>query len=176
MLLARVDGALQAVQASPGTVVLLGIEPDRPEVEYGWIEPGELLPGPWPWPLYRIHRFWEKPGPATAERLFRQGCLWNSFVIAAHPATLEDLIAQADPGLYRELTLLRRGPERAGEPDLSPEVYRRIAPTDFSKRVLEVRPESLAVLPAGPVRWNDLGTPTRVRATLRTLRWQAVPA
>src|SRR5256885_8114753 len=58
--MARVEGALEAAQARPEKVILLGIVPDRPETEYGWIEPSELLLGP-PWPLYAVRHFWEKP-------------------------------------------------------------------------------------------------------------------
>ena len=88
-LMARVEGAMEAVRARPEIAVLLGIEPDRPEVEYGWIEPAELILGRWAWPLYRVRRFWGKPPLADAERLMRHGCLWNSFVIVANPAVLE---------------------------------------------------------------------------------------
>jgi mannose-1-phosphate guanylyltransferase len=36
----HLDSADAAVSARPGVVVLLGIPPETPEVEYGWIEPG----------------------------------------------------------------------------------------------------------------------------------------
>lgn len=83
--MARVEGALEAAQARPEKVILLGIKPDRPETEYGWIEPGELLLGPGPWPLNAVRCFWEKPPALVAERLARAGCLWNSFVIVPTP-------------------------------------------------------------------------------------------
>jgi mannose-1-phosphate guanylyltransferase len=54
--MARVEGALEAAQAWPEKVILLGIKPDRPETEYGWIQPGELLLGPRPWPFYAVRR------------------------------------------------------------------------------------------------------------------------
>jgi mannose-1-phosphate guanylyltransferase len=41
-LVAHVDAAFQSA-ASSGKVVLLGIKPCSPEVEYGWIEPGAAL-------------------------------------------------------------------------------------------------------------------------------------
>jgi mannose-1-phosphate guanylyltransferase len=77
-LLARVEGAMEAVRARPVVVVLLGIEPDRPVVEYGWIEPGELMLGRWAWPLYGVRRFWEKPPLEDARRLLRRGSLCSS--------------------------------------------------------------------------------------------------
>ena len=39
--MARVESALSFVSQRPDLVVLLGIAADRPEIEYGWIEPGD---------------------------------------------------------------------------------------------------------------------------------------
>jgi mannose-1-phosphate guanylyltransferase len=44
--MAHVGAAFDLVTARPDLVVLLGITPDRPETEYGWIEPAE--PVVWP--------------------------------------------------------------------------------------------------------------------------------
>ncbi|PYO18686.1 MAG: hypothetical protein DMD88_17160, partial [Candidatus Rokuibacteriota bacterium] len=48
--MARVEGAIEAVAARPDTIVLLGVQPDRPESQYGWIEPDDVVLGPWSWP------------------------------------------------------------------------------------------------------------------------------
>jgi len=105
--MARVECALEAVSARPEVVVLLGIAPDRPEVEYGWIEPAELILGQWSWPIYHVRRFWEKPSRPVAERLGAAGCLWNCFVVVARPSTLEQLIRRATPQLYDAFAPLR---------------------------------------------------------------------
>jgi mannose-1-phosphate guanylyltransferase len=168
-LMARVEGAMEAVRARPDVVVLLGIEPDRPEVEYGWIEPAGLILGRWAWPLYGVRRFWEKPPLADAQRLLREGCLWNSFVIVADPAVLEQRIRGALPSLAADFEPLRARVGTAWEDDAARFVYRRLAPSDFSRGVLQQRPEGLAVLPVSGLAWNDLGEPTRVLATQRGL-------
>ena len=36
----HIDSAYAAAESQPGMVVLLGIPPETPDVEYGWIEPG----------------------------------------------------------------------------------------------------------------------------------------
>src|SRR6185295_13561576 len=43
--MAHVDAAFDAVQAQPSTVTLLGITPNAPETEYGWIEPKRSILG-----------------------------------------------------------------------------------------------------------------------------------
>jgi mannose-1-phosphate guanylyltransferase len=95
--MACVEGALEAVLARPDLVVLLGVAPDRAETAYGWIEPAEPIVGSGAWPLFRVRRFWEKPSQAVAARLAAEGALWNSFVIAARPATARHLIRTAIP-------------------------------------------------------------------------------
>ena len=62
----EIEAACEAVLIRPELIVLLGIAPDRPEVEFGWIEPGSLILNDGPWPLYRVARFQEKPRPAMA--------------------------------------------------------------------------------------------------------------
>jgi len=164
-LMARVEVAMEAVRARPAVVVLLGIEPDRPEVEYGWIEPGEVILGRWAWPLYRVRRFWEKPPVEEAQRLMRRGSLWNSFVIVANPSALEQRIRGALATLAADFEPLCARVGTASEEDAARVVYGRLATTDFSRGVLQLRPEGLAVLPVSGIVWNDLGDPARVLAT-----------
>lgn len=40
-----VDSAFRTVEAEPGSIVLLGIEPEKAETSYGWIEPVQSLFG-----------------------------------------------------------------------------------------------------------------------------------
>jgi mannose-1-phosphate guanylyltransferase len=169
-LMARVEGAMEAVRDRPELFVLLGIEPDRPEVEYGWIEPADVILGRWAWPIYRVRRFWEKPPLADAQRLLRHGCLWNSFVIVAHPGVLEQHIRRALPSLAAKFGPLVARVGTAGEDAAARSVYGRLEPADFSRTVLQQRPANLAVLPVTGLEWNDLGEPARVLATQRGLR------
>lgn len=174
--MARAEGAVEAVRVRPDLVVLLGIAPARPETGYGWIEPDELIPGRWPWPLYRVQRFWEKPPASVAEALERRGGLWNSFVTVAQPGALLRLIGGAVPALVEGFAPIRARVGTPWEDVAVRRVYSNLAPVDFSKDVLERRPAMLAVLPLSGVGWNDLGEPARVVATQRQLRGQAVPA
>src|SRR5213594_3740124 len=170
--MARVEGALEAAQTRPNRVILLGIEPVRPETEYGWIEPAELLLGPSPWPLYAVRRFWEKPPAPVAARLVQAGCLWNSFVIVAHPRTLGRLIRSAAPDLVDAFSPLVSRLGTPWEDEAARAVYVALPTTDFSQRVLQALPADLAVLPMSGLEWNDLGDPTRVLATRERTRRQ----
>lgn len=175
-LMARVDGALDVVRARPETIVLLGIEPDRPETEYGWIEPGDLVLGRWTWPVFRVRRFWEKPPMTDAERLLRGGSLWNSFVIVANPTVLTALIGGALPSLAAAFIPLAARVGTAWEDDAARAAYARLAPADLSREVLQPRAERLAVLPVSGLGWNDLGDPGRVLLTQERLGSALAPA
>jgi mannose-1-phosphate guanylyltransferase len=81
--MAHVDDAFETAATRPDLIVLLGIVPDRPETEYGWIEPDAPLPGlgRLSGAAYAVSRFWEKPSRDHAERLRARGGLrgveWN---------------------------------------------------------------------------------------------------
>src|SRR5437870_3641944 len=84
----HVTAAFEAVRRRPELIILLGITPENPEVEYGWIEPGVPILVPEASVLFRVDHFWEKPTLATARKLLADGYLWNSFVMVAHASTL----------------------------------------------------------------------------------------
>jgi len=174
--MARVEGALETVEARPEAVVLLGIAPDRPEVEYGWIEPAELILAASPWPVYRVRRFWEKPSLPVAQRLERAGCLWNSFVIVAQPSSLEALIRRATPELDDAFAPIRARLGTPWEDDAARGVYGRLPAFDLSRHVLQSSAQSLAVLPVSGVGWNDLGDAARVLAIREQIGWQLASA
>jgi mannose-1-phosphate guanylyltransferase len=167
--MAHVERALAAVQVRPDLVILLGIEPDGPEVQYGWIEPGDRIvawSGP---PVYRVRRFWEKPAFAMAETLLERGCLWNSFVMVARVPALLYLIRRAAPGLYQAFMEAWSWRPTRADGELMRLLYLALAPASFSETVLENRPAGLAVLPVRGVVWSDWGEPARVLRTLARL-------
>ncbi len=156
-----VEAALEKVSTRPTTTVLLGIAPDRPETEYGWIEPGELVAGA-PAPLYAVRRFWEKPERAAAERLLARGGLWNSFVVVSRPSTLLGLVGRATPALIEAFGPIRARLGTPWETPAADAVYAALPSVDFSRTVLTPSASALSVMPVTGVEWNDLGDPGRV--------------
>jgi mannose-1-phosphate guanylyltransferase len=171
--MAHVDAAFDAVRACPDLTVLLGIRPDRAEVEYGWIEPGApILPlaaRPGPRLVTAVRRFWEKPKPKVAAVLEARGCLWNSFVMVARVATLLGLVLEAAPDLYARLAPVRAALDGPHEARAVEAAYAALPPVDFSRDVLARHPARLAVLPVSGTTWSDLGDPARVFAARRAV-------
>jgi mannose-1-phosphate guanylyltransferase len=60
--MAHIRRAFEAAHVRPDLVILLGVEPESPEVEYGWIEPAQAIQGHRQ--LHRVRRFWENRLPA----------------------------------------------------------------------------------------------------------------
>jgi len=167
--MAHVDAAFDALRRCPDRTILLGIRPDRPETDYGWIEPGApLLPAQaWPPPVLEVRRFWEKPPVRTAAALEARGCLWNSFVMVARVPTLLDLVRLGAPALYASLAPARAALSSSGEVDAVALAYASLPALDFSRDVLAMHPRRLAVLPVSGTTWSDLGDPARVVAARR---------
>ena len=168
--MAYVGRALEMVRARPDLVVLLGIEPTHPEPDYGWIAP-DAVPLPMDGePSFPIRRFWEKPSPREAERLFHGGCVWNSFVMVGWTNAFLDLVAATEPALLDVLdtfagarhlhrtTHAERRLERA---------YQRLPVMGFSETVLVPGAARLTVMRVKGVEWSDWGDPRRVLASLR---------
>jgi mannose-1-phosphate guanylyltransferase len=145
-------------------VLLLGLEPESPEVEFGWIEPGRPIPGPAK--IFHVRRFWEKPNKTCAQVLQLRGCLWNSFVMVASVQALLEVMEGSIPDLYRSFASLTPLFGDRAESNAVDELYRSLPEINFSHQVLALRPESLGVLRVTGVRWNDLGEPKRVMASL----------
>ena len=163
--MAHIRTALDTAHVRQDLVILLGVEPESPEVEYGWIEPTALIKAPGK--VFGVRRFWEKPNQFLAQFLQLHGCLWNSFVMVASVQALLGIIESALPDMYRMFACLQPLSDRAQFKEIST-LYDRLGEINFSHRVLALRPEQLAVLKVTGVRWSDLGEPKRVMASLRT--------
>jgi mannose-1-phosphate guanylyltransferase len=160
--------ALRAVERSPQLIVLLGIAPDGPETEYGWIEPGSplALPCAGIGKISRIRRFLEKPSPEIARNLYDRNYLWNSFVLIANASTLLSLMAKALPELWSVFSGVQPFFGGAAEDEIVRTMYRQLPSLDFSARVLAEFPAEFSVLPVNGVRWSDLGDPKRLVAAI----------
>ena len=164
--MSNVDLAFDAAQRNPETVVLLGITPTGPEVEYGWIEPHASILGSMPRSITRVRRFWEKPTAAVARDLMERGCLWNSFVMVGRVDALLKMTQQASPEAYNLFAAISPTFGTISEKAAVHQIYAKLPEVNFSHEVLARRPNDLAVMRVGDVEWSDLGEPTRVLSTL----------
>lgn len=161
-----VASTFRAIEQRPDLAVLLGIVPDRPEVEYGWIEPAESIGGLVDVSLFRVGAFWEKPALRTAQSLFVRGCLWNSFITAGSVGALIHLFSTAAPELYRAFETILPYIGTPAETDAMRRLYSQLPSGDFSDQVLCACPKELTVLPLADAGWVDVGSMDRAMAVL----------
>ena len=164
----QIADAFRAVEFAPQLTVLLGITPDGPEPEYGWIEPGTLVAPSHPLlgQIRQIRRFKEKPSPEVARELFDAKWLWNSAILVGNVATLLSLIESAVPEIYRKFTWVGSFLDGASEAEVLQTIFRDLPSVDFSLKVLSEFPAEFSVMPITGVMWSDLGDPRRLLAAI----------
>lgn len=162
--------ACRTVEREPSSLVLLGVEPDRPEPEYGYILPGDepnALRGFGP---RRVLSFVEKPAPEELGKLLESGALWNMMVLVFKAFTVFDLTARLAPELHAEFERLGEAIGTRAERRKVSEAYRRIDPLNFSAGILarlpKAAPNRLLTIPLQGVLWSDLGSPQRLASVL----------
>ncbi|MEW6324559.1 MAG: sugar phosphate nucleotidyltransferase [Nitrospirota bacterium] len=168
LFMGYVDLACRAVERDPRRLVLLGVEPHAPEPDYGYIIPGRrATDGAC---IKRVARFVEKPPPAQAQELIRQGALWNTFVMVVQPQSLMELVRWTAPALFAAFHRIRGAIGAPHEQALVEEAYQTLPPVNFSEEVLgrtaSNDPLQISVIPARAVSWNDWGSEQRLRADL----------
>jgi len=166
VFMSYVAQAFGAVKQRSDLIILLGIVPHSPEVDYGWIQPGARVRGVAHEALFEVQQFWEKPPRVAAEQLLAMGCLWNSFVVISSAHALLNLMQKTVPDLCEAFHDAQEVLGERALGDFAEIIYAQIPSVDFSEEVLSAQPKSLAVLPVAGAGWVDVGRPERVRALL----------
>jgi mannose-1-phosphate guanylyltransferase len=148
-------------------LLMIGIKPDEVDSDLGYILPGDATDDG----IYNVAQFVEKPSIKVARELLSRGALWNSFIFAAHAATLMDFFRARLNDIVDGMTLaLARDRRHSQETPALEAFYERLPTVDFSRCVLEQAASSLRVLAAPACGWRDIGTPSRVASVLERLR------
>jgi mannose-1-phosphate guanylyltransferase len=124
-------------------LVTVGVVPARPDPGLGYIQPGEAVAG-----ARRVARFVEKPDRAAAERMVREGYLWNSGIFVWR---VKDFLEEV----------------RAHAPEIA-DAMRTGAATDLRRFFAAVRPIAVdyavmersarVLVVPGDFGWDDVGT------------------
>jgi len=168
--MAHVASVATWVDEHPDQIVLLGAEPTGPEVEYGWIERGEVLGRAGGGTICTIKRFWEKPSPDAARACLAAGCLWNTFVMVAKARALLRAGQEQLPEVSERLARIAPFAGTEDEAWAVHQAYTVMPCVNFSRAVLESCPAALVVSELPPLTWSDLGTPRLVFEILSRAR------
>lgn len=165
IFISYIEIAFDAVRRRPDSVILLGIKPESPDEEYGWIEP-EKSATDTTQNLWRVRRFWEKPAPALARQLLSNGCLWNSFVMVGQVSAFLKMIRKSASELYGKFDRIKSKLFTSEEERAIRTLYENLPETNFSTEVLVKSAEDLSVIPVTGSKWSDLGNPRRLLSAL----------
>jgi len=148
--------------AGQGSLVTLGIRPDRPETGYGYIEVGQCQGDEGPWP---VKRFVEKPSLTKAlEFLSARNFYWNSGMFVWQVRVILAEIEKHMPALHAGLMKLKFSAGDWNLADLSAQIaslYGAIESKSIDYGVMEKAAQG-AVIPAD-FGWSDVGS------------WRALP-
>ena len=143
--------------ALEGEIVTFGIQPDRPETGYGWLEMSTkplktFTPTPQP-----LASFVEKPDKDLAQKLFAGGKhLWNAGIFLFSTETILRAFENYSPEILSHVRLaLASSTVDLGFTRLSEEPWSRLKDISIDYAVME-KAENMSVMPyAGS--WSDLG-------------------
>ncbi len=148
------------IAAEGENIVVLGIQPTRPETGYGYVEAGATFTGN----VLRVQRFTEKPDVETAAAFVAAGnYFWNSGMFLWSARTLADALREHLP---KTASILEEIAASYGTQKFAPSfrrLYRKCENISIDYAVLEPRSAkgeqagNIFCLPAD-FGWNDLGS------------------
>ena len=150
-------------------LVLLGVRPEGPETEYGWIETGLDRESADGFRAGEVRGFVEKPFLGEARRALFRGALWNTLIVTGKLTAFWKLGFELLPEMMELFEELGRAVGKPEEEARLKGVYRSMPVRDFSSDVLQRCPKALIVVELSGVAWSDWGCPKRIRDTLRAI-------
>jgi mannose-1-phosphate guanylyltransferase len=150
-----------ALAAAGANMVVLGIEPTRPETGYGYIETGDLAGDD---STLRVRRFTEKPNLMKAEEFVAAGnYYWNSGMFLWSARTLANAVREHLPETAPLLEEIAAAFGTKNFEKIFAELYPKCENISVDYAILEPRSakgennSNLFCLPA-EFAWNDLGS------------------
>ena len=164
--LTRMEAAVQDAERLKDRILLLGAWPADLEGAYGWIVPGKELERHSMRRVFEVESFVEKPKLASAARLYREGALWNTLIMAARARTLWDLACERLSDLASFFAVLQPAIGTSREAQVLDELYAEMPRVNFSTAVLTRPFDRVAVQPLHDVLWSDWEQPDRIVESL----------
>jgi mannose-1-phosphate guanylyltransferase/mannose-6-phosphate isomerase len=161
---------LAITKAATGTIVILGVTPDRPETGYGYIQTAESLRGSIE-QVYAVQRFVEKPDEKTAQYFLSQGgYYWNAGIFVLKASVWLKALEQFRPDIV-DATKAAWSERNTDAKFVRPgkAAFSMIPPESIDYAAIECCPSSEFEVKMIPLNagWNDLGAWDAV--------WSALP-
>lgn len=141
--------------AKRGYLVTFGINPQRPDTGFGYIQRGSSLH---PGKAFAVARFVEKPDAITAIQYIQAGdYYWNSGIFAFHAGTYISELERLEPDIVaRCRDAISRGKRDSEYFRLDPETFGGCKSISIDYAVME-RTDKAAIVPVD-MGWSDVGS------------------
>ncbi len=167
-----VDAFRQAIEAAAQMAVvedkllLIGIEPSRPETGYGYIQLGLETAEENGFTIYDVASFREKPDRLLAQEYYLDSKhLWNSGIFVWRASVILDEMKNILPEQYSLLMKFKEAIGTDKEREVLDSVFEQISPISIDYGVLE-HSKSVAVLRA-KFTWDDVGSFSALERIMR---------
>ena len=171
LFIQRIRSAVEAAEAFPDRVVLLGAFPEKLDADLGWIELGASLCSSLNPSVSGVFCFTEKPATDEAERVMKAGGLLNTLVIIARLNALWTLGRHHFPETIALLEHAAKAFDTDREDAVLQQVYQKMPSWNISADLLGRTAANLAAMELDGVQWSDWGKPERILDTLRRMGW-----
>jgi mannose-1-phosphate guanylyltransferase len=165
-LMRHVETAFRAVERRPELIVLLGVTPDAPDTDYGYVVSGSSMGVDGLPDVLSVRSFAEKPSSVRAEQLIQQGALWNTSILVFRLEMLLELLWCVAPVLSLRFTQILDANDAPSADTLIDSIYRGVLPVSVSRGILELVgnwcPSRLAVVRLDDACWSDWGVEHRI--------------
>jgi mannose-1-phosphate guanylyltransferase len=168
-LIEAVRHAVLAVDLLEERLILLGIQPEGIELDYGYMQLDRYVAGYGSHSLWHVRRFVEKPERYMAKSLIEGQVLWNTMIVVAKVATLWKLGTKVLPSMMRLFETLVPAVGASWEPQALDRLYETLPRHNFSRDFLEHVPHKVSALGVNNILWSDWGRPKRIAQSLHNI-------
>lgn len=154
------------------SMILLGANPSGPSEGLGWILPERAVENGNRSRFLKVRDFVEKPKREVAQRLYANGALWNTFILAGKVHAFWHSLRKRVPEVTSRLARACYQLDQDTRVRKAKQVFSNIEPFNFSTRVLAHGAGRLFVMPLEGVHWNDWGTPEGVLESIELMGWE----
>ena len=163
---AVVGAAIIAAQKLRRWLFLIGVSPDQPETEYGWIQPGAPLGQLNGHFVRAVQAFVEKPSLGWCRRAMSGHALWNTLVFAVNVETLWSMGWSCFPEMMQLFERYQAAIGTLKEEVVLEEIFEGMLARNFTKDLLQRVFRQVAVIELKEVLWSDWGSSDRIVDTL----------
>lgn len=168
-LVDAVRHATHAIDLLEDRLILLGMQPDGVDLDYGYLQVDRYVAGYGAHSLWHVGRFVEKP-ERHMMRTFAEGqVLWNTMIVVAKVETLWKLGTKVLPSMMRLFETLVPAVGTTKEDLALHGIYRTMPTHNFSRDFLEHVYHKVSALDMTDVGWSDWGRPERIAQSLHKI-------